>query len=108
MPKYKEYVQRMLEAEAELFEKFAKLEVKYSQDEDAHQEEFNKLGEKVILVAKEWENKLCRQSEKAGYSSYTTGLAEKFQAEVKKHFPLIDHVGIIIKPFSIKRIALKS
>lgn len=108
MPKYKEYVERMLEAEPELFEKYVKLEGKYSQDEQAHQEEFNKLGEKVVLVAKEWENKLCRQSEKAGYSNYTTGLAEKFQAEVKKHFPLIDHVGIIVKPFSIKKITLKS
>ena len=108
MPKYKEYVERMLEANKELFEEFAKLEAKYSLDQDAHQEEFNKLGEKVILVTKEWEGKLCRQSEKAGYSSYTTALAEKFQGEVKRHFPLIDHVGIIVKVFNIKKISLKS
>ena len=106
MPKYKEYVQRMIEANKELFEKFSKLENKYSQDQDTHQEEFNKLGEKVILVAKEWESKLCRQSEKAGYSSYTTALAEKFQNEIKKHFPLIDHVGLIVKKFTLKRILL--
>jgi len=108
MPKYKEYVQRMLEGNKELFEKFKKLEDKYSRDEDAYQEEFNQLGEKVLLLSKEWEGKLCKQSEKAGYSGYTTALAEKFQNEVKKHFPLIDHVGLIIKPFSIKKISLKS
>jgi len=106
MPKYKEYVERMLAGNKELFEKYAALEGKYSQDEEAYQEEFNKLGEKVILVTKEWENKLCRQSEKAGYSSYTTALAEKFQNEVKKHFPLIDHVGVVVKKFTLKRIRL--
>jgi hypothetical protein len=106
MPKYKEYVQRMLDSNKELFEKFSELHNKYSLDEDSHQEEFNKLGGKVVVVVKEWEDKLCRQSEKAGYSSYTTGLAEKFQGEVKKHFPLIDHVGIIVKVFSIKKITL--
>ena len=106
MPKYKEYVERMLAGNKELFEKYAELEGRYSQDEEAYQEEFNKLGEKVILVTKEWENKLCRQSEKAGYSSYTTALAEKFQNEVKKHFPLIDHVGVVVKKFTLKRIRL--
>ena len=96
----------MLAGNKELFEKYAALEGKYSQDEEAYQEEFNKLGEKVILLTKEWENKLCRQSEKAGYSSYTTALAEKFQNEVKKHFPLIDHVGVVVKKFTLKRIRL--
>ena len=96
----------MLAGNRELFEKYAALEGKYSQDEEAYQEEFNRLGGKVVVVVKEWEDKLCRQSEKAGYSGYTTALAEKFQNEVKKHFPLIDHVGIIIKPFTIRKISL--
>jgi len=106
MPKYKEYVERMLAGNKELFEEYAKLEGSYSRDEEAYQEEFNRLGGKVVVVVKEWEDKLCRQSEKAGYSGYTTALAEKFQNEVKKHFPLIDHVGIIIKPFTIRKISL--
>lgn len=95
----------MIAGNKELFEEFLKLSDKYSRDEEACQGQFNKLGEKVILVVKEWENKLCRQSEKAGYSSYTTALAEKFQNEVKKHFPLIDHVGLIQKKFTIKKIS---
>ncbi|KKR43226.1 MAG: hypothetical protein UT76_C0013G0013, partial [Candidatus Woesebacteria bacterium GW2011_GWB1_40_12] len=41
-------------------------------------------------------------------------LAEKFQAEIKSHFPLIDHVGIVLgkslatkeEGFSIKKIKL--
>jgi len=106
MTKYKEYVERMLDTEKELFQEFGEIHLKYSGDQDNYQEEFNKVGEKVLVVVRDWENKLCRQSEKAGYSSYTTALAEKFQNEVKKHFPLIDHVGVVVKKFTLKRIRL--
>lgn len=109
MTKYKEYFKRMLEANKELFDSFKKLHDKYSLDEEKWQDEFNKEGEKVLATVHEWENKLCSQSEKAGYGNYTTNLAEKFQAEVKSHFPLIDHVGIIVKKgeaFIIKKITL--
>ncbi|KKU25235.1 MAG: hypothetical protein UX88_C0005G0029 [Candidatus Woesebacteria bacterium GW2011_GWC2_47_16] len=109
MTKYKEYVERMLQTEEALFQEFKEIHAKYSSDQDKFQEEFNLVGEKVLRVVREWENKLCRQSEKAGFGNYTAGLAEKFQAEVKKFFPLIDHVGIIIEekpPFNLKRIKL--
>jgi len=103
----------MLETNKELFDKFKEVHDRYALDEEGCQEEFNQIGGKVMLVVKEWEGKLCRQSEKAGYSSYTTSLAEKFQAEVKKTFPSIDHVGLIINPdknknstFNIKKITL--
>lgn len=109
MTKYKEYVERMLENNKELFADFRKLHDKYASDQEKYQEEFNEEGEKVSVVIREWEGKLCRQSEKAGYGSYTSGLAEKFQAEVKKVFPLIDHIGIIVKKepaFTLKKIRL--
>lgn len=106
MTKYKEYVERMLENNKELFNGFQKLHDKYALDQEKYQEEFNKEGEKVLVVIREWENKLCRQSEKAGYGSYTSGLAEKFQAEVKNVFPLTDHIGLITQPFTIKKITL--
>lgn len=106
MTKYQEYVQKMLENNKEAFGKFRKIHDLYSTDEDNYQEEFNHEGEKIMLVIKEWENKLCSQSEKGGYGVFTGNLAEKFQAEVKKVFPLIDHVGIIVKKFSLKKIKL--
>lgn len=31
---------------------------------------------------------------------------DKFQEEVKKHFPLIDHIGIVVSKFSLKKIKL--
>lgn len=106
MTKYREYFQRMLATNKEVFAFFRQIHDQYALDEGAWQDKFNFAGEKIVKIIKEWEDKLCQQSEKAGYSNYTGGLAEKFQAEVKKEFPLIDHVGIIIKPFVIKKITL--
>jgi hypothetical protein len=96
----------MLAAEKLAFAAFKKLHDEYGQNPDDLQEKFNAEGEKILAIIHEWENKLCSQSEKAGYGSFTGGLAEKFQAEVKKAFPLIDHVGIITTKFSIKKIKL--
>lgn len=106
MTKYKEYFDRMVTENKAIFDEFAKLHLDYSMDEDKFQEEFNKKGEEILKIIHEWEDKLCSQSEKAGYGNYTGNLSEKFQAEVKAHFPLIDHVGIIVNKFSLKKIKL--
>lgn len=100
MTKYKEYFGKMVEVNKELFDKFAKLHTDYGMDNDKYQEEFNKEGEKILATVHEWENRLCSHSEKAGFSNYTGNLAEKFQEEIKNHFPLIDHIGIIVKKCS--------
>lgn len=94
MTKYKEYVDRMLEINKEFFDDFKKIHDLYDTDPERFQDKYNKKGKEAMLIIKDYENKLCSQSEKAGYSKYTTGLAEKFQLEVKKHFPMIDHVGV--------------
>ncbi len=106
MTKYREYFEKMLEGNKELFEKFREVHQRYTLEEEKFQEEFNKEGEKILLVIHEWEDKLCSQSEKGGYGVFTGNLAEKFQAEVKKEFPLIDHIGIIVSKFSLKKINL--
>ena len=106
--KYKEYVGKMLEANKSAFESFRKIHDQYTLDEEKYQEEFNQEGEKILPLIHDWEDRLCRQSEKAGYAGFTGGLAEKFQAEVKREFPLIDHVGLIVDRFSIKKINLNN
>lgn len=77
------------------FDQFTQKHFEYSTDEEKYQEEFNKAGEEILKIIHDWEDKLCKQSEKAGFSSYTGNLAEKFQTEVRSHFPLIDRVGIV-------------
>ena len=106
MTKYKEYFDRMVEENKETFDKFKNIHANYGMDEDKYQDEFNKEGEKILKIAQEWENKLCSQSEKAGYANYTGNLAEKFQLELRHFFPLIDHVGIISvkSTFKIKKL----
>jgi type I restriction-modification system DNA methylase subunit len=106
MTKYKEYFNKMVSENKEVFDNFTRIHFDYSIDKDKNQEEFNSEGEKVLKIIHEWEDRLCKQSEKAGFGSYTTGLAEKFQSEVKSHFPLIDHIGIVVNKFSLKKIKL--
>ena len=108
MTKYKAYFQKMLEEEKQAFDEFTKIHFEYSADQEKFQEEFNRDGEKILVIIKDYENRLCKTSEKAGYSNYTGNLAEKFQNEVKSHFPLIDHIGIITQKFVIRRINLKN
>lgn len=95
----------MLQTNKDLFESFAVVHEKYSRDQEANRNEYNRLGARVLEAIQEWENKLCSQSEKGGYSSFTPKLAEKFRNEVRRHFPLIDHIGIIPEPaFTINKI----
>jgi len=96
MTKYKEYFERMITTEKQLFDGFTNLHMKYSLDQDGMQEQLNKDGARVLEVIREWEKKLCSTSEKAGYGGYTSNLSEKFWTEVRKTYPLIDHIGIIV------------
>ena len=100
MTKYKEYFDRMIRENRDIFDKFANLHTDYGMDQNKYQEEFNKEGQKILGIIHEWENKLCSQSEKAGFGSYTGNLAEKFQTEIRSHFPLIDHIGIVATKFA--------
>ena len=104
----------MVEKNKELFDSFQLLHDKYALNEETWQDEFNKEGEKILVVVREWENKLCSQSEKAGYSKFTTNLSEKFHTEIKKSLPMIDHIGIKIsktptsnRSFNLKKINLQ-
>jgi type I restriction-modification system DNA methylase subunit len=106
MTKYKEYFDKMVSENKDVFGKFTQAHFEYSMNQDNNQEKFNEEGGQILKIIHEWEDKLCKQSEKAGFGSYTSGLAEKFQAEIKSHFPLIDHIGIVVNKFSLKKIKL--
>jgi len=97
MQKFKAYVQKMLDFEKDAFNKFRIIHDDYALNPNKFQTEFNIEGEKILTIVRTWENKLCMQSEKAGYGSYTTNLAEKFQEEVRKHFPEIVNIGLKVE-----------
>jgi hypothetical protein len=104
MPKYKQYYQKMIENNKEFFDSFGRLHFEYENDQEGLQDKFNEEGMKAMEYIREYEDRLCNQSERGGYSRYTGSLAEKFQEEVRKNYPLIDNVGI--KTFDIRKISL--
>ncbi len=104
MQKFKAYVQKMLDIEKDSFVNFRILHDNYALNPNKFQEEFNKEGEKILTIIRVWENKLCMQSEKAGYGTYTSNLAEKFQEEVRKHFPEIVNIGLKVETKSNPRL----
>ncbi len=114
MTKYQEYFKMMLNENKALFDEFKNIHDRYGLEGSKLQKEFNEIGAKVQSVLRQWEDKLCGHSEGSGYASYSGGLAQKFQDEVRKMFPLIDSVGIIkelpattIEPaFNLKKINL--
>lgn len=98
----------MLKDNGEIFNSFKNLHDNYVLNPESHQKEFNTQGEKVLEIIREYENRLCTDTERGGYSKYSAQLAEKFQNEVRAHFPMIDRIGIIIEKsgFAIKKINL--
>ncbi|MBU0998601.1 hypothetical protein KJ570_03670 [Patescibacteria group bacterium] len=105
MTKFKEYFQRMIEQNQDAFDKFRTVHNEYTLNPDPNQENYNIEGKKILKIIKEWESKLCNQQEKT-YSQYAGKLAEKFWEEVRKEYPMIDHIGIIVKKFNLKKINL--
>jgi len=107
MVKFKQYYQKMIEDNKESFDSFKILHDKYSLNPDLHQKEFNAQGERILAHVREYENRLCANTERGMYSRYSTQLAEKFQNEVRAHFPMVDHIGLVASHgFTIKKIKL--
>lgn len=109
--KYKQYVEKMLTENKEIFDEFKDIHTKYDKNEEKYQEVFNEKGKVVVELMREYEAKLCYGSERGGYSAYTSNLAQKFQDEVRREFPLIDFVGVKVKKsvkdtFNLKKIDL--
>jgi len=95
----------MIEQNQDAFDKFRTVHNEYALNPDPNQENYNIEGGKILKIIKEWESKLCHQQEKT-YSQYAGKLAEKFWEEVRKEYPMIDHIGIIVKKFNLKKISL--
>lgn len=56
--------------------------------------EFNRVGEQVMDLIRQYIDDLCRTSEGSGYGSTTQNLSDKFMGLVRENFADIDDVGI--------------
>lgn len=108
MTRFKEVFETMLEKNKGAFAEFQKLHDEYALNPGGLQEKYNTEGKKIQEIIRHYEDILCGHSERSGYASYSGGLAEKFQNEVRKKFPQIDHIGIKItnSGFNLKKINL--
>ena len=95
----------MISNNDKLFSQFREIHDRYqtTSDPEELQEEFNNIGEQIMILAREWEDKLCNRTEST-HAHYSANLAEKFQGELRKHFPMVDHIGITV--FKIDKIKL--
>ncbi len=98
MSKHQEYYQRMIDQNLEIFGKFQDLHDNYALNPKAWQKEYNEVGEKVVEIVRDWERRLCRESEKGQFGKFSSKLADKFWELVRKDFSKIDFVGVSLLP----------
>lgn len=94
MVKYKEFFNMMVEQNKERFQKFMILCQDYGKDKKKFKPEFDKEGLEIRDIVEFWERKLCKQMEGGNKAVYSSNLADKFRAEVKKIFPPYDEIGV--------------
>lgn len=93
-PKYKHYFNLMIKNNEDLFSKFSKIHQGFTTDATTWEKQFHEVGRDIKDVMRDWERRLCSGTEKGTYAQYSSKLSEKFWAEIKKEFPLIDQVGL--------------
>lgn len=96
MSKYQDYFTLMVSQNQDLFDQFREIHSKYESDPQKYQDEFNQIGYDVQDVVGRFENMLCSQTEGSGKGKFSSALAEKFQAEIKKEFPKYNQIGMIL------------
>ncbi|MFH0863838.1 MAG: hypothetical protein V1858_01985 [Candidatus Gottesmanbacteria bacterium] len=94
MPKHQEYYQRMIDQNMDIFARFQDIHDNYVLEPKKWQANYNEIGDQVINIIRDWERKLCRDSERGQFSKFSANLAEKFWELVRKDFPKIDFVGV--------------
>ncbi len=94
MTKYKQYYQDMLAKNQALFADFKKTHDLFATNRLKYQDEYNAKGEIIIEIIRDWEKRLCLKMENGKNGAYSSNLAEKFRAEVKKFLPLVDLIGV--------------
>lgn len=92
--KYRQLFLDMMQEHRDLFLDFKEVHDKFIENEDAHKEEFNVKGTKVVEVIREYERRLTSQQDKGQYSKFSTGLSDKFWDQIRSFLPRIDFVGV--------------
>lgn len=96
MQKYQQVFQQMLSDRPDLFDTFRSIHDAYALSPAVNQEKFNAIGREVKEVIEQYERILCGKTESGQYGKFSHNLSQKFWDEVRKVYPKIDFVGVII------------
>ncbi|OGG22321.1 hypothetical protein A3D03_03425 [Candidatus Gottesmanbacteria bacterium RIFCSPHIGHO2_02_FULL_40_13] len=94
MTKYQQYYQDMVDNNWKTFTAFKNLHDRYVKEPEVWHLQFNSEGENILKTIREWERRLCNQTEKGQYSKFSSSLADKFWELVRADYPKIDFVGV--------------
>lgn len=83
----------MVAENKELFEEFKVIHDKYAQDDTKYQDEFNRVGERVVEIIRDHELHLTSKAESGQFAKYSSSLADKFWERIRRDYPEIDFVG---------------
>jgi hypothetical protein len=97
MTRFQEAYDNMCSEHKQLFREFEVVHNQYVLEPDKYRASFNQIGEKVVNIVTDTENRLCATSEKGQYAKYSHNLADKFHELVRERFPKIDDVGIEVE-----------
>ena len=93
MSRYQQEYKEMVNENKQLFDEFKVIHDKYAQDDTSNQEEFNRVGEKVVAIIRDHELHLTSKAESGQYAKYSSTLADKFWDLIRREYPEIDFVG---------------
>ncbi len=97
MRQYQLTYQQMIDENKELFDAFFEIHDAYTKDPSANQAKFNEIGRQIQDIIHDYERRLCGKTESGMYSKFSGNLSEKFWGLLRKDFPKIDFVGVIVK-----------
>lgn len=77
-----------------LMNQFDEIHAGYLKDRKAWSKQFHSVGQQVVDIIRDWEQRLCAGMERGANSVYSMKLSEKFWSEVKKRYSHIELVGV--------------
>ena len=97
MREYQKMVAKMTEEHKELFDNFKDIHNEYALNPQQWQKLFNQYGAEIVEIIRDYDRRLCANMATGKYGRFSIKLSEKFWAEVKKIFPMIDFVGVVVE-----------
>ena len=95
--KYKKFYKLMHEKNPQLFEEFKAAHQAYLDNPDKAKPEFDRVGERVLEVMRDWERKLCSAMGRTMYGKYAQQVSEKFWDLARQDYEQIDMVGVKVE-----------